>query len=282
MWTLGTMSQTKVEADAAWYAHLHMSIGVSAYALLWARILWRVAAGHPDPHPGQSAVLFPVAKYFHYFFLVAIGIMLLSGPLMVWSSGDAVEVFAFTIPSPFTAWRGLHDLLRRVHGVTATVIILGAILHILAALKHIVINRDGTFDKIMIADGAERSESVIAMEFLTWLEQTEFSTWMRESDWGHPIGLCFHAVGMGLVVGISFMFCARVLGYAKSFPLGAFDQLFGLGWFGFAMNAASGIVLLIADPRRMPFTPAFLIKMVLIVFAGLSLWALSRALEGTA
>jgi hypothetical protein len=119
------------------------------------------------------------------------------------------------------------------------------------------------------------------MEFLAWLEQTEFSTWMRESDWGHPIGLCFHAVGMGLVVGISFMFCARVLGYAKSFPLGAFDQLFGLAWFGFAMNAASGIVLLIADPRRMPFTPAFLIKMVLIVFAGLSLWALSRALEGT-
>ena len=50
----------------------------------------------------------------------------------------------------------LHDLLRRIHGVTASIIILGAILHILAALKHIVINRDGTFDKIMIADGAEQ------------------------------------------------------------------------------------------------------------------------------
>ena len=117
------------------------------------------------------------------------------------------------------------------------------------------------------------------MEFLTWLEQTEFSTWLRESDWGHPIVLCFHAVGMGLVVGISFMYCARVLGYAKSFPLAAFDQLFGLAWFGFAMNAASGIVLLIAEPRRMPATPAFLIKMLLIAFAGLSLWALARALD---
>jgi len=118
------------------------------------------------------------------------------------------------------------------------------------------------------------------MEFLTWLEQTEFSTWLRESDWGHPIVLCFHAVGMGLVVGISFMYSARVLGYAKSFPLAAFDQLFGLAWFGFAMNAASGIVLLIAEPRRMPATPAFVIKMILIAFAGLSLWALARALDG--
>jgi cytochrome b561 len=164
MWTLGTMSQTDVEADAAWYAHLHMSIGVSAYALLWGRILWRFAAGHPDPHAGQSAVLFPVAKYFHYLFLGAIGIMLLSGPLMVWSGGDAIEVFAFAIPSPFAAWRELHDLLRRVHGVTATVIILGAILHILAALKHIVINRDGTFDKIMIADGAAQSDVATGSE----------------------------------------------------------------------------------------------------------------------
>ena len=118
------------------------------------------------------------------------------------------------------------------------------------------------------------------MEFLTWLEHTEFSVWMRESDWGHPIVLCFHAVGMGLVVGISFMYGARVLGYAKSFPLAAFDQLFGLAWFGFAMNAVSGIVLLIAEPRRMPATPAFVIKMILIAFAGLSLWALARALDG--
>jgi len=156
MWTLGTMAQTDVQDDAAWYAHLHMTIGVSAYLLLWGRILWRFAVGHPAPHPGQSALLFPVAKAFHYLFLIAIGVMLLSGPLMVWSGGDTVEVFAFAIPSPFAPWPGLHDLLRRVHGVTASIIILGVLLHILAALKHIVINRDGTFDKIMIADGAAR------------------------------------------------------------------------------------------------------------------------------
>ena len=64
------------------------------------------------------------------------------------------------------------------------------------------------------------------MELLAWLEQTELSLWLRESDWGHPIVLCFHAVGMALVVGISLMFSARVLGYSKDFPLAAFDKLF--------------------------------------------------------
>jgi hypothetical protein len=117
------------------------------------------------------------------------------------------------------------------------------------------------------------------MEFLARLEETELSLWLRESDWGHPIVLCFHAVGMGLVVGISLMFCARVLGYSKSFPLAGFDKLFGLAWFGFAMNAVSGVLLFIGEPRRLLLTPAFLIKMILIIFAGFSLWILVRTLQ---
>jgi hypothetical protein len=118
------------------------------------------------------------------------------------------------------------------------------------------------------------------MELLAWLEQTELSLWLRESDWGHPIVLCFHAVGMGLVVGICFMFSARVLGYSKSFPLAAFDKLFRLAWFGFAMNAASGVLLFAGSPRRLLMTPAFLIKLALIVLAGLAVWVLTRTLQG--
>ena len=89
------------------------------------------------------------------------------------------------------------------------------------------------------------------MEFLAWLEQTDSSVWLRESDWGHPIILCFHAVGMGMVVGISLMYSARILGYAKDFPISAFDRLFGLAWLGFAMNAASGVLLFFGEPRRL-------------------------------
>ncbi len=116
------------------------------------------------------------------------------------------------------------------------------------------------------------------MELLAWLEQTDISIWMRESDWGDPIMLCIHAVGMGIVVGVSFMFAARVLGFSKDFPLAGFDRLFGLAWIGFVMNAASGVLMFIGEPRRLLATPAFLIKMFLIVCAGFALWMLSKAL----
>jgi cytochrome b561 len=89
MWTVGIMSQVASEADAPGLVHLHTTIGMTAYELLWARIVWRFKVGHPGPLPRQSAFLFPVAKYFHFLLLVAIGVMLISGPLMVWSDGDA-------------------------------------------------------------------------------------------------------------------------------------------------------------------------------------------------
>jgi hypothetical protein len=117
------------------------------------------------------------------------------------------------------------------------------------------------------------------MEILASLERTDFSVWLRESDWGHPIVLCFHAVGMAMVVGISLMHSARVLGYARDFPLSAFDWLFRLAWFGFAINAVSGILLFVGEPRRLMDAPAFWIKMILIVLACLALWVLAKTLQ---
>jgi cytochrome b561 len=133
--------------------HLHTSIGMTVYALLWARIIWRFKAGHPGPRPGQSAALFAVAKYFHFLLLAAIGVMLLSGPMMVWTAGEAIQVFTFAIPSPFGMLPGVHRVMRDAHGLTATFIVAGIVLHVLAVLKHVLVHRDGTFDKIMVADG---------------------------------------------------------------------------------------------------------------------------------
>jgi cytochrome b561 len=156
MWAVGAMSQAASDDDAPGLVRLHTTIGVTMYALLWARIIWRFKVGHPGPSPRQSAFLFPVAKYFHFLLLVAIGVMLLSGPLMVWSAGEAIEVFTLAIPSPIGMSPAMHDVLRRVHGVTASFIMVGFVLHVLAVLKHMIVNRDGTFDKIMVADGFGR------------------------------------------------------------------------------------------------------------------------------
>jgi cytochrome b561 len=151
MFVVGTMSQGAAKEDYARLVHLHTTIGMAAYILLWARIIWRFAVGHPGPLPKQGVAFFTIGKYFHFVFLIAIGVMLVTGPLVAWLGGDAIHVFDFQVPSPFPKLVRMQHLVRVVHGYTASFILGGMILHVLAVFKHAVLNRDGTFDKIMIA-----------------------------------------------------------------------------------------------------------------------------------
>lgn len=157
MWTIGTMSQGTKPDEHVRLVGLHTTIGIGVYALLWGRIIWRFKVGHPGALPGQGRVIFSIAKYFHFLFLIAIGVMLVSGPLMVWAAGASIQFFDFTIPGPFKASMPLREFLRAVHGITASVIAVGTLLHLLGTLKHVIVNKDGTFDKMMIADGDRRT-----------------------------------------------------------------------------------------------------------------------------
>jgi cytochrome b561 len=156
MFVIGTMSQGADEKEYLRLVHLHTTIGMTAYLLLWVRIIWRFAVGHPGPLPKQGVVFFTIGKYFHFLMLIAIGVMLVSGPLMVWTSGNAIQVFALAIPNPLGKIESAQHILRSVHGYTASFIVAAMILHVLAVFKHTVLNRDGTFDKIMIAARSAR------------------------------------------------------------------------------------------------------------------------------
>ena len=156
MFVIGTMSQSADDAEYLRLVHLHTTIGIAAYPLLWGRIIWRFAVGHPGRLPKQSAFFFAIGKYFHFAMLLAIAVMLLSGPLMVWTAAERIHVFGLAIPGPFAKLDAVQHVLRAAHGYTASFILAAMILHVLAVFKHTVLDRDGTFDKIMIAAGGRR------------------------------------------------------------------------------------------------------------------------------
>ena len=131
---------------------LHTSIAICAYVLLWARIVWRFVKGHPGPMPGQAGIFYTIGKYTHYAILVAIGAMLISGPLMAWARGMPIYVFDwFTIPAPYGMSLAWFDAMHTVHVWCARVIIVGTILHLGGVYKHAAFNQDGTFGKMLVA-----------------------------------------------------------------------------------------------------------------------------------
>jgi hypothetical protein len=105
--------------------------------------------------------------------------------------------------------------------------------------------------------------------FLTWLEATEMSTWLRESPslFGFPAVLSCHTVGMGLVAGVNAALALRILGVAPGVPIREMKGFMPVMWFGFWLNAISGVGLLIAYPTKALTNPVFYLKLALIAVA---------------
>lgn len=111
-----------------------------------------------------------------------------------------------------------------------------------------------------------------------WLESTAFSVWMRESPsfFAFPLMLSLHAIGMGLAAGINGALALRLLGAANTVPTADLEPFFPVMWFGFWINALSGVALLIAYPTKAATNPVFALKMALIALALI----VSRAIVG--
>src|SRR5215470_11566996 len=110
------------------------------------------------------------------------------------------------------------------------------------------------------------------MDFLASLEQSGFSTWVRESPsvWAYPTVLFLHTFGLGLLVGTSMVIDLRVLGVSRFLPLEPFKKFFSLMWAGFWVNALSGVVLVMIDATRLLANPLFYVKLGFIALAVVS------------
>lgn len=137
----------------------HTSLAVTSYLILALRIIWRFYHGHPRPTSRQQAgAAYTLGKWTHLTMLAALALMLVSGPLMVWSSGNEIVVYAwFTLPGPLPTSFPLSDFFHTVHTGSALTIFLGILLHLGGVYKHLAFNQDGTLTKILIANkpGAE-------------------------------------------------------------------------------------------------------------------------------
>ena len=104
---------------------------------------------------------------------------------------------------------------------------------------------------------------------LTWLEGTALATWTRESPsiWAYPTVLTLHTFGLGAVVGMSIVIDLRLLGYARRIPLMSLSGLFRMIAWAFAVNAATGILLFMADATNKARQPILYIKLGLIALA---------------
>lgn len=146
----------------AWKAQVfsvHKTLGVAAFLVALARILWALGSPHPVPlHPERRAEMF-VARLVHWLLYLSLVMV----PLTGWVHHAAVTGFAPIlwplgqdlpmVPKSEALGEGaaaLHWLFTKVLGVSI-------LLHILGALKHHLIDRDATLRRMSRGEIAPRS-----------------------------------------------------------------------------------------------------------------------------
>lgn len=105
------------------------------------------------------------------------------------------------------------------------------------------------------------------IDALIWLEETRFSTWMRESGPAFFSSLVLHSIAMGFVVGVQLATNLRILGVAPGVPLSLMRRFFPALWMGLAVVTVSGVLLMAAYPTKALTNEVFYLKLVAIAVA---------------
>jgi hypothetical protein len=103
--------------------------------------------------------------------------------------------------------------------------------------------------------------------FLFMLEDTRLGLLVSSSIWGYPVFLSLHALGMGVVVGVSVMFALRIMGLAYAIPVTAVAPFWRLAIAGFIVNLLSGTALFMGNASSLGANWAFFTKIGFLVLS---------------
>lgn len=143
-----------------WYQQgpfIHKSLGILVFAAVLLRLLWRAL----NPRPLDAPTLRPweriTAHITHYALYAMLLATMLAGYLISTADGRAIDVFTwFSVPATLHGLDGQEDIAGDVHEVLAWLLVISALVHAAAALKHHFFDRDNTLLKML---GVARSAS---------------------------------------------------------------------------------------------------------------------------
>ncbi len=129
---------------------LHKSVGITVLTLAVLRLVWKISNTAPRSLPTHQQWERFLAKLTHLFFYFAIIGMPLSGWIMSSAKNFPVSVFGwFTLPNLVGPSEEIGKLAAQFHQWTAYALIAAIILHFAGAMKHHIIDKDGTLRRMV-------------------------------------------------------------------------------------------------------------------------------------
>lgn len=138
-------------AQRAFMFNLHKSLGIATAVVIVALIAWRARHAAPPLPGGMPGWERIAAVTNHALFYVLMVLVTVAGYLT--SSFSAFGPKLFGIPLPHWGWEDavLRGEFAAVHRVGAMIFAVLIAIHIAAALKHLIVDRDGVFQRMLLA-----------------------------------------------------------------------------------------------------------------------------------
>ena len=128
----------------------HKWIGVTIFLLVLIRLAWRVSHRPPAPPPSMPAWQHSAANIAHFFLYALMLVIPVSGWLMSSASGfQVVYLGLLPIPDLLAKNKDLADQLKQLHEALNWLMVLVVALHVAAALKHHITDRDDVLKRML-------------------------------------------------------------------------------------------------------------------------------------
>lgn len=149
------MEENEVRALYPW----HKSFGVLVAFFVLLRVVWRIRTGWPPAANQYKRAEQILSKIVHYVLIIGTVLMPLSGIMMSALGGHGLAFFGLELvaqnPDPANPDKvlplnaTLAQAGHTAHGLGGNIMIGAIALHVIGALKHHVIDRDGTLRRIL-------------------------------------------------------------------------------------------------------------------------------------
>jgi len=137
---------------SSWYKtapHWHKSIGILLAMALLLRWGWLLKSGKPPAIAQHSRWQQHASRVVHALLYLLLTLIIVSGYLISTADGRGIEVFQwFTLPSLGEFFPHQADIAGEIHRYSAYSLMGLVVLHAAAALKHQLIDKDGTLRRM--------------------------------------------------------------------------------------------------------------------------------------
>ncbi|WP_034295270.1 cytochrome b [Herbaspirillum sp. RV1423] len=131
-----------------WYFNLHKSIGLLVIGLVILRAAWRLThrpAPLPMATPSWQIVASTISHWALYALMFALPLIGIIGAAF---SKSGLAFFGSPLPRVVTENHDVAEFFFSVHSFAAWILVILVCLHVLAGLKHLLIDKDGVFQRM--------------------------------------------------------------------------------------------------------------------------------------